>query len=348
MTDTLTATPDALTRLGWTDADARHTEGTTTPARVVVQHGTVCDVLLPSADGTLTAHTAPTTPALPVTPVAGDWVGLGADGRIHTVAPRRAVLTRSGGHGHGRQILAANIDTVLVVVPLAGGLNAAMVERLSVMAWDSGAQPVLVLSKSDTTDDAGARDTDTAELLSPGVPVIPVSVRTGDGLDTLRSHLGPGTTAVMLGPSGAGKTSLLNALEGTTEAVAEVGRSGGRHTTTTRRLHLLASGGVLLDIPGIRSLEVAAGREAVDDVFTDIAALADHCRYADCGHDGDGGCAVTEGLLTGALSPDRLATWRKLQGEIAYRRRREDPAEMADMRRQWKAVSKQARRNGRR
>ncbi|MFI8326350.1 ribosome small subunit-dependent GTPase A [Streptomyces sp. NPDC085529] len=346
MTDTLTA-PDALTRLGWTDTDALDAGRTSSVARVVVQHGTVCDVLRAEADGTLTAHSAPVTPALPVTPVAGDWVELGADGRIHAVAPRRAVLTRSGA-GHGRQILAANIDTVLVVVPLAGGLNAAMVERLSVMAWDSGAQPVLVLTKSDTTDDAGAADTETAELLSPGVPVIPVSVLTGDGLDTLRSHLGPGTTAVMLGPSGAGKTSLLNALEGITEAVAAVGRSGGRHTTTTRRLHLLASGGVLLDIPGIRSLEVAAGPEAVDDVFTDIAALAVHCRYGDCGHGGDGGCAVTEAVGTGALSPDRLATWRKLQGEIAYRRRREDPAEMADMRRQWKAVSRQARRNGRR
>ncbi|MEV4943986.1 ribosome small subunit-dependent GTPase A [Streptomyces zaomyceticus] len=346
MTDTLTA-PDALTRLGWTGIDARHTIDTTTLARVVVHHGTVCEALRPETDGTLTTHTAPIAPALPVTPVAGDWVELGFDGRIHAVAPRRAVLTRSGA-GHGRQILAANIDTVLVVVPLADGLNAAMVERLSVMAWDSGAQPVLVLTKSDTTADAGAEDTETAELLSPGVPVIPVSALTGDGLDSLRSHLGPGTTAVMLGPSGAGKTSLLNALEGTTEAVAAVGRGGGRHTTTTRRLHLLASGGVLLDIPGIRSLEVAAGPEAVDDVFTDIAALAAHCRYGDCGHDGDSGCAVTEATRTGALSPDRLATWRKLQGEIAYRRRREDPAEMADMRRQWKAVSKQARRNGRR
>ncbi|OKJ52712.1 ribosome small subunit-dependent GTPase A [Streptomyces sp. CB02261] len=346
MTDTLTA-PAALARLGWTDTDTPYTSGTTTAARVVVHHGTVCDVLRPEPDGTLTAHTAPITPTLPVTPVAGDWVELGADGRVHAVAPRRAVLTRSGA-GHNRQILAANIDTVLVVVPLAGGLNAAMVERLCVMAWDSGAQPVLVLTKSDTTDDAGAEDTETAELLSPGVPVIPVSVLTGHGLDTLRCHLGPGTTAVMLGPSGAGKTSLLNALEGTTEAVAAVGRSGGRHTTTARRLHLLASGGVLLDIPGIRSLEVAAGPEAVDDVFTHIAALAAHCRYGDCGHDSDGGCAVTEAVGIGALSPDRLATWRKLQGEIAYRRRREDPAEMADMRRQWKAVSKQARRNGRR
>jgi ribosome biogenesis GTPase / thiamine phosphate phosphatase len=262
--------------------------------------------------------------------------------------PRCAVLTRAGGGGRGRQVLAANVDTVLVVVPLAGGLNAVMVERLSVMAWDSGARPVLVLSKSDTTDDAGAGDTAVAELLSPGVPVIPVSVLTGEGLDILRSHLGPGTTAVMLGPSGAGKTSLLNALEGTTEAVAGIGRAGGRHTTTTRRLHLLAAGGVLLDIPGIRSLEVAAGREAVDDVFSDIAALAAHCRYADCGHDGDGGCAVEEAARTGSLRAARLTSWRKLQGEIAYRRRREEPAEMADMRRQWKAVSKQARRGGRR
>ncbi|MFJ5711773.1 ribosome small subunit-dependent GTPase A [Streptomyces sp. NPDC093105] len=270
---------------------------------------------------------------------------LGPDGRIAAVAARRAVLTRAGSASQGRQVLAANIDTVLIVVPLAGGLNAAMVERLSVMAWDSGAQPVLVPSKSDTTDDGGAQDA--AELLSPGIPVLPVSVRTGEGLDTLRAHLGPGTTAVMLGPSGAGKTSLLNALEGTDEAVATIGRSGGRHTTTTRRLHLLASGGVLLDIPGIRSLEVAAGRSAVDDVFTDIAALAPYRRYTDCGHDGDLGCAVEEAARAGTLPATRLAAWHKLQGEIAYRRRREDPAEMADTRRQWKAVSKQARRNRR-
>ncbi|MFJ9810760.1 ribosome small subunit-dependent GTPase A [Streptomyces sp. NPDC101158] len=347
MTDTLTV-PAALTRLGWTEADADRAGATTRPGRVVVHHGTVCEVLIPADDGTLTPHTAPLAPHVPVTPVAGDWVELGGDGRVHAVAPRRAVLTRAGAAGHGRQILAANIDTVLVVVPLAGGLSATMVERLSVMAWDSGAQPVLVLTKSDTTDDAGTEDAASAELLSPGVPVIPVSVRTGDGLDTLRAHLGSGTTAVMLGPSGAGKTSLLNALEGTDEAVADLGRAGGRHTTTTRRLHLLTSGGVLLDIPGIRSLEVAAGQEAVDDVFTDIAGLAAHCRYADCGHDGDGGCAVEDAARTGALPETRLTTWRKLQGEIAYRRRREDPAEMADMRRQWKAVSKQARRSGRR
>ncbi|GHG43035.1 ribosome small subunit-dependent GTPase A [Streptomyces zaomyceticus] len=345
MTDTLTPL-SALTHLGWTDGDPHPATGTAL-ARVVVHHGTRCEVLAATSDGTLTAHTADIAPTLPLTPVAGDWVELGPGGRVVTVAARRAVLTRAGSAGQGRQVLAANIDTVLIVVPLAGGLNAAMVERLSVMAWDSGAQPVLVLSKSDTTDDGGARDAAAAEHLSPGIPVLPVSVRTGEGLDTLRAHLGPGTTAVMLGPSGAGKTSLLNALEGTSEAVASIGRSGGRHTTTTRRLHLLASGGVLLDIPGIRSLEVAAGRSAVDDVFTDIAALAPYCRYTDCGHDGDLGCAVEEATRAGTLPTTRLATWHKLQGEIAYRRRREDPAEMADTRRQWKAVSKQARRNRR-
>lgn len=345
MTDTLTPT-SALTHLGWTDGDPHPATGTAL-ARVVVHHGTRCEVLAATPDGTLTAHTADITPTLPVTPVAGDWVELGPDGRVATVAARRAVLTRAGSAGHGRQVLAANIDTVLIVVPLAGGLNETMVERLSVMAWDSGAQPVLVLSKSDTTPDGGTQDTATAELLSPGIPVLPVSVRTGEGLAPLRAHLGPGTTAVMLGPSGAGKTSLLNALEGTDETVASIGRSGGRHTTTTRRLHLLASGGVLLDIPGIRSLEVAAGRSAVDDVFTDIAALAPYCRYTDCGHDGDLGCAVEEAARTGTLPTTRLATWHKLQGEIAYHRRREDPAEMADTRRRWKAVSKQARRNRR-
>ncbi|MEU8773580.1 ribosome small subunit-dependent GTPase A [Streptomyces sp. NPDC048606] len=317
-------------------------------ARAVVNHGTVCEVLQPRDDGSLTAHTVGSAPSLHVTPVAGDWVRLGHDGRIHAVAPRTTTLGRGQNSGHGRQVLAANVETVMIVVPLEGGLNTTMVERLSVMAWDSGAHPVLVLTKSDTTDDGGAEGTATAEHLSPGVPVVPVSVLTGDGLDFLRGHLTHGTTAVMLGPSGAGKTSLLNALEGTSEAVAAPGRAGGRHTTTTRRLHLLAGGGVLLDIPGIRSLDVAAAQASVDDVFTDIAALAVHCRYGDCGHDGDGDCAVEEAARTGALDADRLATWRKLQAEIAYHRRREDPAEMADVRRQWKAVSKQARRTPRR
>ncbi|MFD3470865.1 ribosome small subunit-dependent GTPase A [Streptomyces sp. NPDC058682] len=336
----MTVTP-AVTRLG--RAPSGHGW-----ARAVVNHGTVCDVLQPSDDGTLIAHTASAAASLPITPVAGDWVRLGHDGRIHAVAPRTTALGRGQTAKHGRQVLAANIDTVLVVVPLDGGLNTTMVERLSVMAWDSGAQPVLILTKSDTTEDGGAEDTTTAEHLSPGVPVIPVSVFTGDGLDVVRSHLTHGTTAVMLGPSGAGKTSLLNALEGAAEAVAAPGRAGGRHTTTTRRLHLLSSGGVLLDIPGIRSLEVAAGQESVNDVFTDIAALAMYCRYGDCSHDGDGDCAVEEAIHTGALDADRLTTWRKLQAEIAYRSRREDPAQMADVRRQWKAVSKQARRTTRR
>ncbi|MCY0952969.1 ribosome small subunit-dependent GTPase A [Streptomyces sp. H27-S2] len=346
MTDTLTA-PAALERLGWNAADEDRWTGPGAPARVVVNHGSVCEVLLGAADGRLVQHSATTAPQLPATPVAGDWVGLGADGRIRAVAARRAVLSRAGAAGSGPQVLAANIDTVLMVVPLDGGLNAKMVERLSVMGWESGAQPVLVLSKSDRTRDEGAEDAAAAELLSPGVPVVPVSVRTGQGLDTLRTWLGPGTTAVMLGPSGAGKTSLLNALEGTHEAVTEVGRAGGRHTTTTRRLHLLASGGVLLDIPGIRSLEVAASRESVDDVFADLAAFALGCQFGDCGHDGDGGCAVEEAVRTGDLPSARLANWRKLQGEIAYRERREDPSAMADIRRQWKAVSKQARRGRR-
>ncbi|MFE3996858.1 ribosome small subunit-dependent GTPase A [Streptomyces goshikiensis] len=343
MTDTLT--PQAsLERLGWSPTDEADWNGHGAPARVIVNHGSICEVMLAGSDGRLVHHSATTAPHLPATPVAGDWVELGADGRVHAVAPRRAVLTRAGAAGSGPQVMAANIDTVLMVVPLDAGLNARMVERLSVMGWESGAQPVLVLSKADRTHDEGADDTAAAELLSPGVPVLPVSVLTGQGLDTLRTWLGPGTTTVMLGPSGAGKTSLLNALEGTDEAVTAVGRAGGRHTTTTRRLHLLASGGVLLDIPGIRSLEVAASRGSVDDVFADLAAFAQLCQYGDCGHDGDGGCAVEEAVHTGDLPHARLVNWRKLQGEIAYRERREDPTAMADIRRQWKAVSKQARR----
>lgn len=163
MTDTLTA-PESLRRLGWSAADEDRWNGHGAPARVIVNHGSICEVMLAGADGRLVQHAATPAPALSATPVAGDWVELGADGRVHAVAPRRAVLSRAGAAGSGPQVMAADIDAVL---------NARMVERLSVMGWESGAQPVLVLSKADRTRDEGADDTATAELLSPAYPSSP-------------------------------------------------------------------------------------------------------------------------------------------------------------------------------
>ena len=176
-----------------------------------------------------------------------------------------------------------------------------------------------MLTKSDGSDvvDSIVRD---AEDTVPGVEVMTTSSQSGHGIEELRTILHQGVTAVMLGASGAGKTSLLNALEGTSELTAEVSRGGeGRHATTTRKLYRLSSGGVLLDIPGIRLLDLTIGQQGLDDAFADITELATHCRFSDCAHSGDEGCAVEAAVASGELSARRLESWRTIRDEMIQR-----------------------------
>jgi len=285
------------------------------PGRVSIVHGTTADVIWCDESGHETTSTSQFATTLNLSPVAGDWVSV-RDAYIIAVSPRTTELRRPGATPGDVQVLAANIDVVLVVLPIDRELNVLMLERLAVMAFDSGAVPIIVLTKSDGSHvvDSTVHE---AEETVPGVEVMTTSSQSGHGIEVLRSILHQGVTAVMLGASGAGKTSLLNALEGSNELTAEVSRSGeGRHATTTRRLYRLSSAGVLLDIPGIRLLDLTIGQQGLDDAFADITELAEHCRFTDCSHSGDEGCAVEAAVMSGELSARRLESWRSIRDEM--------------------------------
>jgi ribosome biogenesis GTPase / thiamine phosphate phosphatase len=356
LTDPLDQTPQdhPLSALGWDPRWAQATaERPGRPARVVRVDRGGADVISP--DGAERVHLAPGVLAAarqdPVsTPCVGDWVlinDLAAGAPVLTaVLPRRSAVVRAAvtpGTSHG-QVLAANVDHVLVVEPAQPQPDLARVERLLALAWESGATPLVVLTKVDLAPDV---DDWLVELTAaaPAVQVQGVSAVTGAGLGELAGRLAPRTTVVMLGPSGAGKSTLANALAGVahmgTQELRADGR--GRHTTVHRELLTLPSGVLLIDTPGLRSVGLveAAG---LDRVFSDIDDLARDCRFSDCGHTVEPGCAVLAALHRGDLSPRRLASWRKLEREAAWMAARQDvrlrQARAAD----WKRIAKARRR----
>ena len=293
--------------------------------RVVIVHGESADVMWLGDDGGEVTSRCAFETALNLVPVAGDWVGI-RDGRVARVLARRSELRRPHPNGRDVQILAANVDLVLIVVPVDLGLNRRLLERLSIIARESGAQPIVIITKIDRVGDPLVPK-EQIEIDDLDVEVIVTSSETGEGIETLRSYLTTGVTAVMLGASGAGKTSLLNALEGTDELTKSVGRDGeGRHATTTRKLYRLSSGGVLLDIPGIRLLEVMVDEEGLRLMFEDIEELALQCRFTNCHHRGDLGCAVQLAVASGTLSARRLETWREMQLEMVHHKQLREPA----------------------
>jgi ribosome biogenesis GTPase len=301
--------------LGATDLDHLDVREGLNLGRVSIVHGDHAQVIWCAADGHEKVSTCQYATNLNLRPVAGDWVSL-RDTYIVEVLERRNSLRRPDANLRDVQVLAANLDLVLLVVPIDRGLNVRMLERFAVMAFDSGARPLVVLSKADETSDAVALESQT-ELTVPGVEVLTTSSRSGEGIERLRQLLHEGVTAVMLGASGAGKTSLLNTLEGSNETTLSVGSSGeGRHATTTRKLYRLSSGGVLLDIPGIRLVDLMSSPEGVEETFSDVSAIAVRCRFRDCRHDGDEGCAVQAAVGSGELLASRLENWRLIQAEM--------------------------------
>jgi ribosome biogenesis GTPase / thiamine phosphate phosphatase len=304
-----------LRTLGLADSTDVEFADESNPGRVSIVHGTTADVIWSDEHGEERTSTSQFATNLNLNPVAGDWVSV-RDGYVVAVSPRATELRRPGSTPGDVQVLAANIDVVLVVLPIDRELNVLMLERLAVMAFDSGAVPIVVLTKSDGSDVVESIVREAQESV-PGVAVMTTSSASGHGIEELRAILHEGVTAVMLGASGAGKTSLLNALEGTDELTVEVSRTGeGRHATTTRRLYRLTSGGVLLDIPGIRLLDLTIGQQGLDDAFADVTALARQCRFSDCAHSGDEGCAVEAAVASGELSARRLESWRTIRDEM--------------------------------
>ena len=332
---------DALVPLGWNDR-VRALYGEIAapgllPARVVRVERSAC-VVATSADRHVLAD-ARTLPAV------GDWVAAEiADDRsaVRGVVERWSTVTRGDPGGDRVQVLAANVDVVLVTTP-ADRPSPARVERESVIGWESGGRPIVVVTKVDL-DGEGYVEELRDRLV--GVDVVATSSATGAGISELATALQPCLTAVLLGPSGAGKSTLANGLLGTDALATAAVRDGdhrGRHTTTSRQLVVVPSGGVLIDTPGLRSLGLSGDSAGMEAAFTDIAELAAGCRFADCRHEGEPGCAVTAAEAAGDLDPERLKSYRKLERELAFERRRTDPVARQAEQRRWKAIHKEMR-----
>lgn len=283
-------------------------------------------------------------------PAIGDWVTVDAEGgapRIRGVLRRRSALRRGrAGKTSEGQLLAANVDTLLIVFALDGGRNflVRFLERALVAARSSGAAACVVLNKADLCD---REDRERAEAeagrAAPGAPVVALSARTGKGVDELRGLLSPGETVSMLGKSGVGKSALVNALGSPTLSAEGEVREGdlrGRHTTTSSRLYRLESGVLLIDGPGIRELKLWGDGDDLDGAFPEIAGLAERCRFSDCSHSGEPGCAVADALATGELEPERYAAYLALAKELAYAETRRDEKARREHEAKWKDIAK--------
>jgi ribosome biogenesis GTPase len=280
-------------------------------------------------------------------PAVGDWVAVcdapGDRAAIEAVLPRRTKFSRKTPWLKAEEhILVANVDTVFLVAGLDHDFNPRRLERYLTAAWDSGADPVVVLTKLDVCDDL--RKLEEAEAVAIGVPVLAVSSVTGDGVDDVRSLLRPARTFALLGSSGAGKSTLVNRLAGRTlMPTGDLRRDGrGRHTTRHRQLLVLPDGAILVDSPGLRELQVWEGD--VDSAFSDVADLAAQCRFTDCGHETEPGCAVREALEEGALTPERWASYRKLQRELRSIEARSNVRVRRELKRRWRARARETRR----
>jgi ribosome biogenesis GTPase len=338
--------PGALAVLGWSDRVLAlyHETGDSEaePGRVIRVERAGSIVAL--ADGSERLFPSPTSPDV-AQPAVGDWVAV-ADDAIRDVLARWSVLSRADPTGVGEQILATNVDLVIVTAP-ADRLSPARIERELAIGWESGARPLLVLTKAEL---AAPGMVDELRVRLAGVDVVPTSAVTGLGVDELREALQPNRTAVFLGPSGAGKSTLANALIGAEVLATGEVRDGdhrGRHTTTSRQLLAVPGGGVLIDTPGLRSLGLT-GDEGIDHAFPEMEELAANCRFRDCAHGSEPGCAVTAAVVDGTLHPARLASYQKLQGEMAAEARRTDPVVRRAAIAQVKAITKSVKANDKR
>ena len=336
----MTGAASGLVRLGWgtffSQAFDALDDPTLEPARVCIEHNHLYRIRtsadgperMAQASGSL-KHSAQKQAALPG---VGDWIAVRARDEdpvvIQAVLPRRTCFSRkAAGNVAAEQVVAANVDTVLIVSGLDGDFNVRRIQRYLVAAGDSGATPVVVLNKADLSESAD-RSVDEIRALDADVPVHATSCVTGQGLDAVATYLRTGHTVALLGSSGAGKSAIINRLLGAERQRTQAVRnrdSRGRHTTVHRELLIHPTGGVIIDTPGMRELRLWDRNDALETTFDDIEQLAGDCRFRDCEHRTEPDCAVQEAVTTGDLSEDRLAHYHKLRNEqmLLDRRRHE-------------------------
>ncbi|MGW6461171.1 ribosome small subunit-dependent GTPase A [Streptomyces sp. NPDC055078] len=328
---------------GWDTAFAPHAARGLLPGRVVRVDRGNCDVI--TTDGVVRADTAFVTPHDPLRVICtGDWAAVDATGDpqfVRAYLPRRTAMVRSTSSKRSEgQILAANVDHAVIAVSLAVELDLGRIERFLALAWESGAQPLVVLTKADLVPDATGLSylVEDVETTAPGVQVLPVSSMTGEGMDVLTAVVSGGTS-VLLGVSGAGKSTLANALIGAEVMEVQATRDvdgKGRHTTTTRNLLALPGGGVLIDTPGLRGVGLWDAGTGVGQVFTEIEELAARCRFHDCAHDAEPGCAVLAAIEDGSLPDRRLDSYRRLLRENQHMVAKTDARVRAEIRKDGK------------
>ena len=349
-----------LEELGW-DADWASSfeqvqEDNSTAGRVAAQHRGAYVVW--AADAELRAHAAGRLcyvheVGAPI-PAVGDWVGIQRNGdaaTITSILPRRsAFLRKRAGFGSEEQVLAANVDTAFLLAGLDDDFSLRRLERYITTAWDSGAAPVVVLTKADLCTDV-ADAALAVESVAIGVPVQPVSNVTGEGIAELAPHLRPGRTVALLGSSGVGKSTLVNRWLGEDAMATHETREDddeGRHTTTHRQLLTLPGGGLVIDTPGLRELQLwDVGAAGLDATFTDVEELAADCRFGDCTHVHEPGCAVLAAVESGELPRERLDSWRKLQRELRAIAMRHDAVLRKEEVRKWKRRAREGRARAR-
>lgn len=323
------------------------------PARVAVQHRGAYVVFTPAGEhpAELAGRLRHEASSLADLPAPGDWVAVKPVANeskvvIHAVLDRRSKFSRNvAGFETEEQVLAANVDTLFLINALDGAPNVRRIERYLTLAWESGAIPVIVLSKTDLCDDVN----DARAMVEPiavGVDIHLTSSVTGEGMDELLPYLQGGRTVAVLGSSGAGKSTLINHLIGEERmATREIRSDGkGRHTTSHRELILVPTGGLILDTPGMRELQLWDADEGIDHAFQDIATLAAECRFRDCKHEGEPGCAVLAAITDGSLPADRLASYRKLQRELRALEIKQDKRAKSDERRKYRIQERSRRK----
>ncbi|WP_309053287.1 ribosome small subunit-dependent GTPase A [Streptomyces sp.] len=337
---------------GWAEAFAPYAAQGLVPGRVVRVDRGQCDVATPG--GVVRADTTFVTPHDPLRVVCtGDWAAVDPEGAgdpryVRACLPRRTAFARSTSSKRSEgQILAANVDHAIITVSLAVELDLGRIERFLALAWESGAQPVVVLSKADLVPDPVGLSylVEDVETVAPGVQVLPLSSTTGLGLDVLAATVAGGTT-VLLGVSGAGKSTLANALVGLDVMDVQEARDvdgKGRHTTTTRNLFPLPGGGVLIDTPGLRGVGLWDAETGVGQVFSEIEELARDCRFHDCAHEAEPGCAVTAAVDDGTLAVRRLESYRKLLRENQRIVAKTDARLRHEIRKDWKRKGAEGR-----